>query len=201
MKDYPAVQLKIVLKDSRPPIWRRVVVDSSITFEELHYTIQISMGWGIYHLYEFNVANYRIGTIMDEDDDFGFGDSDVIDASEISLEEVIAGGVGKIKYEYDFGDSWIHEIQVEKIMPREAGVYYPVCLKGKLNCPPEDVGGIPGYYHLLEVLRDKKHPEHREMKDWLGGGYDPDEFDLEETNMFLREIREIMDEEDDDENF
>lgn len=202
MKEYPAVQLKIVLKDSKPPIWRRVVVDSNITFEELHYTIQISMGWGIYHLYEFNVSNYRIGAIMDDDDDFGCGRSELIDASEITLEEVLAGGVGRIRYEYDFGDSWIHDIQVEKIMPKEPGAYYPVCLKGKLNCPPEDIGGIPGYYYLLEVLKDKKHPEYREMKDWLGGGYDPAEFDLEETNMFLREIQEIMDEEDeDDENF
>jgi hypothetical protein len=198
MSKNPAVQIKIVLKNSKPPIWRRVLVDSSITFEELHYTIQISMGWGIYHLYEFNVDNYRIGVVLDDGENLDYVSSDVIDAANITLAEVISGGVGRFTYEYDFGDSWIHNLEIEKIMPLEPKTYYPICLKGKNNCPPEDIGGIPGYNYLLEVLKDKKHPEYRSMKDWLGGSFDPAEFDLEETNMCLREIQEIMDEEDDE---
>lgn len=199
MNKNSAVQIKITLKNSKPPIWRRVLVNSDITFEELHYTIQISMGWGIYHLYEFDIDQYRIGIVMDEQEDFGYGSSEVIDAAEITLAEILSRGISRITYEYDFGDSWIHQLEIEKILPLEPHTFYPVCLKGRLNCPPEDVGGIPGYYQLLEILKDKDHPEHEEMKEWMGGGFDPSEFDLEETNMFLREIREIMDEE--DENF
>lgn len=199
MKTKTAIQIKIVLKHSKPPIWRRVLVDSSITFEELHYTIQISMGWGIYHLYEFKVDKYRIGVVNDEMEDFGYGRSELIDSKEVTLGEVLEKDMKEISYEYDFGDGWVHNIEIEKILPLDSHTYYPVCLKGKMNCPPEDCGGIPGFYHLLSVLENKKHPEHQDMKDWLNGEYDPGEFDLDETNMFLREIKEIMDEE--EENF
>jgi hypothetical protein len=200
MSTKTAVQIKIVLKNSKPPIWRRVLVDSAITFEELHYTIQLSMGWGIYHLYEFKVDGYKIGVIDEEMDDYGFGASEMIDSEEITLEEIISKGINKFTYEYDFGDSWDHSIEIEKTMPQDPEKFYPVCLKGSMNCPPEDVGGIPGFYYLLEVLKDPTHPEHEELQEWVGGEYDPEDFDLEETNFFLREIGEIM-ESDEDEDY
>lgn len=189
-----AVQIKVVLKNSKPPIWRRILVNSSITFEELHYTIQIAMGWGIFHLYEFAVDDYRIGVVNDEMEDYGFGSSDIIDSADITLKEVLAKDYKKIIYEYDFGDGWIHNLEIEKILPLDEKSYYPVCLTGSRNCPPEDCGGIPGFYNLLEIIGNKWHPEYEEMMDWLGGSYDPSEFDLEETNLFLTEIKEIMDE-------
>lgn len=193
------VQLKISLKNSKPPIWRRVLVKSSISFYELHYTIQLAMGWGNYHLFEFKIGNYRIG-ILDEDfDDPESGGSDVIDATEITLDEVLSkGAVKSFTYEYDFGDGWIHSIVVEKTFPLDPATYYPVCIKGKLACPPEDCGGLYGYYNLLEIISDKKHPEYEDMLEWMGGRIDPTEFEVEDVNVNLEDIEEIMGEEDDD---
>jgi len=194
-----AVQLKISLKNSTPPIWRRVLVKSSISFYELHYTIQIAMGWGIFHLYEFKIGNYRIGIINDDFDEPEYVNSSVIDAQEITLEEVLSKGeVKSFTYEYDFGDGWIHSIVVEKTMPLEPDTYYPVCIKGKLACPPEDCGGLYGYYNLLEIISNKKHPEHMEMLEWLGGRFDPNEFEVDDANVDLEDIEGIMRDEEDD---
>lgn len=195
-----AVQLKITLKNSKPPIWRRVLVLSSISFYELHYTIQLAMGWGNYHLYEFKIGNYRIGITEDDFDDPELVDSDVIDATEITLEEVLSKGeVKSFTYEYDFGDGWIHSIVVEKTMPLDPNTYYPVCIKGKLACPPEDCGGLHGYYNFLEIISNKKHPEYKDMVKWMGGRFDPTDFEVEDVNVNLEDIQSIMEE--DDEGF
>lgn len=197
-----AVQLKISLKNSKPPIWRRVLVKSSISFYELHYTIQLAMGWGNYHLYEFKIGNYRIGIIDEDFDDPESGGSDVIDATEITLDEVLSKGeVKSFTYEYDFGDGWIHSIVVEKTLPLDPATYYPVCIKGKLACPPEDCGGLYGYYNLLEIISDKKHPEYEDMVEWMGGRFDPTEFEIEDVNVNLEDIEAIMGEEDEDDEF
>jgi hypothetical protein len=193
------VQLKISLKNSTPPIWRRVLVKSSISFYELHYTIQIAMGWGNHHLYEFKIGDYRIG-ITDEDfDDPESATSKIIVAKEVTLDEVISkGDFKKFSYEYDFGDGWMHSIVVEKTMPLDQDKYYPVCIKGKLNCPLEDCGGLYGYYNLLEIISNKKHPEYRDMVEWMGGRFDPTEFEVEDVNEDLKGIEGIMGDEDDD---
>ncbi len=196
------VQLKISLKNSTPPIWRRVLIKSSISFYELHYTIQIAMGWGTYHLYEFKIGDYRIGIINEDFDDPESGTSKIIDAKEITLDEVISRGEFKnFSYEYDFGDGWIHSIVVEKTMPLDPDKYYPVCIKGKLNCPPEDCGGMYGYYNLLEIISNKKHPEYRDMVEWMGGRFDPTEFEVEDVNVDLEDLEGIMGEEDDEDFF
>ena len=90
-------------------------------------------------------------------------------------------------YEYDFGDSWEHKILLEKILPYDSKIVLPVCLKGKRACPPEDCGGIWGYEELLVTISDSKHPDHEDMLEWLGGNFDPEEFDLEEINEDLAE--------------
>jgi len=97
----------------------------------------------------------------------------------------------KITYEYDMGDSWMHEIVLEKITEPEKGKYYPVCIDGEKNCPPEDCGGFPGYYNLLDILKKKKGTEYKEMIEWLGEGYDPDEFDLATVNKYLKDYKGI----------
>ena len=193
------VQLKIILKHTKPPIWRRVQVKSSVTFHELHYTIQMAMGWGAYHLYEFELEKFRIGILDEETENYGF--TDLIDSKSITLEEVLVNNPKKIKYTYDFGDNWQHEILIEKILPLDIDTFYPVCLAGRRNCPPEDCGGIPGYAHFLEVMKKKKGAEYREMKHWAGGEFDPAEFDIEETNMYLEEIQEFMEDQDNEEGF
>lgn len=196
-----AVQLKISLKNSTPPIWRRVLVKSSITFFELHYTIQIAMGWGNFHLYEFKIGNYRIGIIDDDFYDPESGTTETIDAKEITLDEVLSKGeVKSFSYEYDFGDGWIHSIEVEKTLPLDPDKYYPVCIKGKLACPPEDCGGLYGYYNLLEIISNKKHPEYKDMVEWMGGRFDPNEFEVDDVNVDLEDIEGIMEAEDDEDD-
>lgn len=91
-------------------------------------------------------------------------------------------------YEYDFGDSWQHRIEVEKVLPPEPGVRYPRCLAGKRACPPEDVGGIFGYEEFLQAIRSPKHPEHEAMLEWAGGAFDPEAFDLQGVNEQLAHL-------------
>lgn len=186
------VQLKIALKHTKPLIWRRVLVRNSISFFELHHTIQLAMGWENYHLYEFRVNNYRIG---EPEEDFG-DNSKVIDAKKITLEEALSSEIETFSYEYDFGDSWRHEITVEKIIPLDNKIDYPTCLDGKMNCPPEDCGGVSGYYHLLEILADKNNPERNEMIEWLGEVYNPTYFNLEQINYNLEFVSQNMEGED-----
>ena len=94
----------------------------------------------------------------------------------------------KFSYEYDFGDNWQHTVLVEKILPEEKGKHYPNCSKGKRACAPEDVGGAWGYVDFLEALQDAKHPDHEDMLEWVGGEFDPEEFDIKYVNERLRQI-------------
>jgi hypothetical protein len=181
------IQLKIALQWTKPPIWRRIQVDRKTTFFELHKIIQIVMGWQNCHLYEFNVLEYRIGEPIEEIDDF-FSSDKLVDAATVTLGSIITEAKTKFTYEYDFGDGWTHQITVDKFLPRDNKTKYPICTGGKLNCPPEDCGGIGGFYGLLDIIQNKKHPERKHMLEWLGGYYDPDHFDLEEINKTLRKF-------------
>lgn len=172
-------QLKITLKEIKPPIWRRVLVESDMTLNDLHQVIQESMGWDDYHLHEFRIAGEHYGS----PDPSGF--ADVIDDAKIRLYQVIRGEKMKFLYEYDFGDGWRHEIVVEKILPAEKDGFYPVCLKGKRACPPEDVGGPWGYAQFLEAIADPEDSQHEDMLEWVGGVFDPEAFDLEMINQRL----------------
>ncbi len=176
------LQLKIVLKDTKPPIWRRILVHKNTTFFDLHNIIQIVMGWENYHLYEFNFLNYRISEI---DEEFGF-DDDIIDSFKITIGEIISKEKQTFQYDYDFGDGWEHKITFEKFLNIEDNKQYPICTAGKLNCPPEDCGGTWGYYELLNILKDKNHPERKERIEWLGEDYNPEHFDIEEINQTLK---------------
>ncbi|HHN93518.1 MAG TPA: plasmid pRiA4b ORF-3 family protein [Anaerolineae bacterium] len=171
-------RLKITLRDSKPPIWRRVLVPGSTTLSDLHWIIQAVMGWYNAHLHQF-----IIGPAYYSDPQF---ELDALDESQVRLEEIAEEGT-KFTYEYDFGDDWEHIILVEKVQPPEPGVEYPVCIKGRRACPPEDVGGMWGYYEFLEAIGDPNHPEHEEYLEWIGEDFDPAAFSLEETNARLRE--------------
>ena len=180
------IQLKITLQWTKPPIWRRVLVDKKTTFFELHHIIQIAMGWDNYHLYEFTMDNYRIGETSEEFD--VFGNEKLVDASTVTIDSIIIDTKEKFNYEYDFGDGWRHQIVVEKFLPRDSSTSYPICIDGKLNCPPEDCGGVVGFYQLLDTIEDKKHPGHKEVLEWLGGHYEAVHFDKDEVNDELKTL-------------
>lgn len=178
------IQLKITLLGTDPAIWRRLLVKKNTTFENLHHIIQIAMGWTNSHLYEFNIKGYRIAEPVEEFIDY-FEDN-TIDPYNLSIDHVIKNKKIKFNYVYDFGDHWEHQIEIEKFIPVEKQIQYPVCIDGKLNCPPEDCGSISGFYSMLEIIGDRKHPERKEMLQWLGGEYKPEHFDLSETNKELK---------------
>ncbi len=175
-------QLKVTLRESKPPIWRRIQVPDNITLDRLHMILQHVMGWINSHLYKFEIAGKEY-SIPDPDDDFY--ELHFIDSRRTRLNKVISREKARFRYEYDFGDSWEHDILVEKILPAESSTLYPVCLAGKRACPPEDCGGIWGYAELLKVIRDPSHEEYESMMEWLGGSFDPEEFNIGEINRSL----------------
>jgi len=176
-------QLKITLKESRPPIWRRFQVRSDVTLAKLHRIIQEVMGWFDGHLHQFIVGRIYYG-VPDPDDL-----SETRDERKVRLDQILSVPGRKIVYEYDFGDGWEREIVLEKILSPDPKTRYPRCLDGARACPPEDCGGIYGYADFLEAIRDPNHEEHEEMLEWIGGEFDPEEFDLQDINISLKSIR------------
>ena len=172
-------QLKITLNGSKPPIWRRIQVTDNTTLDKLHQTIQAVMGWGGYHLHQFIVAGEYYGRPHPD------YDLEMHDDRKVRLSQVMFQEKDKLVYEYDFGDGWEHAVLLEKILPLETGTRYPVCLKGKRACPPEDCGGIWGYANFLDAIGDADHPEHDDMLEWIGGEFDPEAFDLDDINLRL----------------
>ena len=185
--------MKITLQDTSPSIWRRIQVENNTTFFELHHIIQIVFGWKNYHVYEFNIDGHKLGAPDDYMADVTSNDEGVIDARDITLESLIVQTGEKFKYEYDFGDSWVHEIEVEKFLPKEPQQKYPSCIDGELACPPEDCGGIPGYYSMLKILADKQHPEYKDTKIWVGRNFIPEYFDMENVNKKLSGLDKYID--------
>ena len=175
----PTYQLKVTLWGSNPPIWRRFLVPSDITLKHLHHALQMVMGWSDSHMHQFSAGGVFYGTPNHE-----FG-AQTVSESKTKLDKVLRNPNDRIAYEYDFGDSWEHEIELEQILPHTRGARYPWILAGERACPPDDVGGIPGYYHFLEALADPKHPEHEDIVDWIGGKFDPDKFDVKKVNLSI----------------
>ena len=175
-------QIKITLQGSNPPIWRRIQVRGNTPLEKLHDIIQIVMGWTNSHLHQFIVGETYYGPPEPYCDDLPMSDETKFRLSRIAKKKGSA-----FIYEYDFGDSWQHEMLIEKIVP-PGEAKYPVCLAGERACPPEDVGGIWGYEEFLEAIRDPEHPEHESYLEWIGDEFDPEAFDLEEINAALRRV-------------
>lgn len=175
-------QLKITLEDIRPSIWRRLLVPGSIRLAKLHDVFQAAMGWTDSHLHCFRIADNLYGMHFDDYPD------DEIDEKEVSVLQALRGHKSFV-YEYDFGDSWEHRVEVEELMRSRRGLKYAVCLAGANACPPEDCGGPPGYEHLLAVLADPTHQEHEYLAEWAGDSFDPSAFDLAATNAALQGAR------------
>jgi len=179
-------QLKVTLLGIRPPVWRRIQVRGDITLYKLNRIIQAAMGWLGYHLFEFRIGDVAFG---EPDPDWDW--VKIRSARRMRLRDIAAalGPKGRFRYVYDFGDNWQHNVVIEKALLPERRVRYPVCVGGRRASPPDDCGGPWGYGELLEAIRDPNHPEHEEKLEWLGGAFDPEEFDVETTNQVLRTIR------------
>jgi hypothetical protein len=171
-------QLKVTLKGTKPPIWRRIQVPGSISLYKLHQILQIVMGWHDAHLYEFELGDERFG---EPDPEYG---SEVRSARRVRLSQIAPGA--KFSYTYDFGDDWEHAILVEKVLPPEEGASYPRCLTGRRACPPEDCGGVWGYADMLNVIQNSEDPEYASTIEWLGDDFNPAEFDVEGINAGLK---------------
>jgi hypothetical protein len=156
-------QIKVTLKGSKPPIWRRLLVPSSITLSKFHHVLQIAMGWTNSHMHQFVAGDRFYG---EPDPDF---ESHVIDGRNVRLDRLLNREKDTITYEYDFGDGWEHKIELEKVQPFDPEVSLPICVTGRLACPPEDVGGIWGYQNFLRAVQEPSHAEHREYLEWVGG--------------------------------
>ena len=172
-------QLDIRLAFIDPPIWRRLLVSDKILLPGLHHLLQVAMGWEHSHLYQYIVGTTRYGEPDPDDDD------DMQSDQRIRLRDIAQEKGASFLYEYDFGDGWRHVITVEDLWPRTQESLVPRCLNGGRACPPEDSGGIGGYEHLLEALRDKRHPEHQALRAWAGAHFDPACFSVQAVNSAL----------------
>lgn len=183
-------QLKVTLAETKPPIWRRVLVDGASTLDQVHEVIQAALGWWNYHLHEFEVGEARYG-VPDPDYDpaYDWGPP-TLDEHQVRLDSIVGAG-DRFSYTYDFGDNWRHTIVVEKVDPAGEGdpVSVPACIDGRRAGPPEDCGGTWGYEELLGILADPTHPEHDASLEWVGGRFDPDAFDPAEFADNLRNQR------------
>jgi Plasmid pRiA4b ORF-3-like protein len=176
-------QIKVTLVGTVPPIWRRLLVRADLTLEQLHNVLQLAMGWEGCHMHEFRIGKQSFGK-PDPMEHF-LGGLRTVSERTAYLFTVLGKARAKALYTYDFGDSWDHEIVVEKCLAPEPGRTYPVCLAGKRRAPPEDSGGIPGFYNLLEAFADPEHEQHEESIEWLGDDFDPDTFSVDEVNQRL----------------
>jgi len=161
--------LRIELKDSDPLIWRELEVPTSVTLKALHDIVQVAMGWFDDHLWEFTLDDRRYGLPSDED----WGTGRLYDATKVRLRDILKPRRTRIDYLYDFGNNWEHRLIITKVRQGDPGLGYPRYLGGERNAPPEDCGGIPGFYDMLAILADPDHPDHAEIAEWLDE-YDPD---------------------------
>lgn len=152
----------------------------SYTFWDLHVAIQDAMGWQDYHLHEFNLydsQNDRMAVIgipgFDE-----FSDRVTSAGWSLNIRDFFSLENSQALYDYDFGDDWHHNIELEDILPREEWPSkFPKCLDGARACPPEDCGGTNGYERLVKAMKKPKHQDYKMFKEWLGGVYKADDFD------------------------
>jgi hypothetical protein len=170
------LSLKVTLRDTKPPIWRRLLVPDTLTLAELHEAIQAAMGWENYHLHAFDIGGQQYG-----DPEFL---EDAADEERMRLAALVKSGINRFLYTYDFGDNWEHMILIEKRAPPQDGNPLPRCVAGHLACPPEDCGGTWGYEELVQILADPSHPDHADRKEWAGN-FRPDEFDIATANTAL----------------
>jgi Plasmid pRiA4b ORF-3-like protein len=181
-------QVKIrLLGVSKPPVWRRLLVPHGIQLDHLHEVVQLAMGWSNYHMHVFSTDSGEYGVA---DPELGF-----LDESRITLLQLLSKPGDRIRYTYDFGDDWEHEIVLEQVLDADPEQLYPICVAGKGACPPEDCGSVWGYARLREVLADPSAEEHASMLEWLelemGSDFDAAAFKIDAVNDFLGHLSTV----------
>jgi Plasmid pRiA4b ORF-3-like protein len=174
--------LRIQLENVTPRIWRLVLVPGSVSLGKLSSMLCAAMGWTDSHLHGIRVAD-RYYTTLSED-----SDEDELDEDEVTVLEAL-GDERRFFYDYDFGDDWVHELEVEELDWSSSELKFALCLEGENACPPEDVGGTSGYAHFLEAITNPEHEEHDSYLEWVGGSFDPSAFDLGVANARCQTIR------------
>jgi hypothetical protein len=165
-----------------PVIWRRLLVPGSARLAKLSDMLLAAMGWTNSHEHAFRAGDKLFGMHLEDWDD------DEIDEKSVTVLQVLREE-RRCFFDYDFGDSWVHEVVVEELTWSPLGLKYAVCLAGQNACPPEDVGGTDGYAYFLEAIADEGHNEHKSYLEWFGKSFDPAEFDLVGANARCQRLR------------
>lgn len=172
-------QLKVTLLGFRPPIWRTLQVESSLTLAQLHEVLQVAFEWWDEHLHQFSAGGLEYG--VQEQGRL----QEVLDELAYTVAEVLPRVKDTMVYEYDFGDDWRHKIVLEKVLEPDPAARYPRCIKGKRKAPPEDCGGVGGYLYLIDAVAHPERQEHADALEWAGGLFDSEAFNLDEINALL----------------
>lgn len=178
------IEIKVTLEYTAPAVTRTLQVPVNIRLDRLHLTLQSSMGWQNAHLYQFCIGEpYQWGAKRWVAPNFVDSPED-LPADKTTLDQIVekTGEVG-LTYLYDFGDDWEHRIKLGKTFEAEPGQLYPRLTDIAGTCPPEDIGGPPGFGMFIEAMANPKHPQHRELKDWYGGPFDPNTPDIDELHL------------------
>jgi hypothetical protein len=175
-------ELKITLLGIQPPIWRRILVPSTMRLCCLHDAIQAVFGWTDTHLHHFEKHGEYWGV---PDEEF----EDRTDESNVELRKVLLRKGDSMTYTYDFGDNWRHRILLEQIIRAEMSATRPICLGGRRRRPPEDVGGPSGYKEFLRVIFEPGREEFSHFREWAGGKFHAEEFDVAAVNKILGRMR------------
>jgi hypothetical protein len=170
--------VKVTLLDTRPPVWRRILVPRDITLQNLHRTLQTVMGWTNSHLHQFVLQRKGFS------DTRSIAKTKVANENRTRLGELIWAMGASLLYEYDFGDGWQHELLLEEVLTGDES-FQQICVAGMRCCPPEDCGGAEAFAELLETLQDANHPGQEDVVEWLSD-FDPEAFSVDEINRRLR---------------
>lgn len=184
-------RIRVELEDIKPEIFRVLLVKADIGLDLLHAILQVSIGWTNSHLHQFHIGKRRFSDLQfDMNEDLMDPSDYVHDESEVVLATAFKTVGSKFTYEYDFGDSWRHRITVEDIVPDDGGINgFAQCVDGKRACPPEDCGGVWGYADFLDIVSNPGNEEYDSTLEWVGGSFDPEAFDIEKVNRFLRKLK------------
>ena len=177
------LQFRLSVKNVEPEIWRTILVPSETTLARLHSILQVLMGWNDNHLYAFVIDKRRYSPPTEFDDEVAKGNSIKTKLSAISAKDAKL-----ITYEYDFGDSWEIQLCSEPRQDGPQGKHSAECIEGSRHGPVEDSGGARGYMEKTRIYGNPHHKHHLEVRKLIGPNFDPEAFDLTQTNDMLKAI-------------